>query len=490
MSTPASTPKPSAPPRVNLPGLHRRIGLLGALASGIGIVLGAGAYVLVGEAAGIAGNGVWLAFLVGALLAAATGLAYAELTSMLPEAGAAASYARVAFGPRAGFVTGWMDVTVNAIAVPAVAVAVAIGFARYVADLLPLNPVIIAVGVLLLCAGIVLLGVTETVAVGSLLATVKAAGLLVVIAVGIPHLGEADLFSIEGGAAGLLGAAALVFFAYDGFEEIATLSEEVQATPSRAAQAATVMARCIFTSLRSDALRSVCACEGEPGLAPDNRCAIYVRVAGDERDRGLLGRLECLAFDSAEVVAEDVQRHRGFSRGGHDLVDVCAGVLDGGELAQPDRVLLDLPYVGESRSCAVIEAAEVALDLPALNKTDPAVRQVVVHIRGVQRRHDHREDAEVRILAAVHGPGRGGGGHRHQELLRDPAAVGQQRLNRRPQSIEAGSVRRLTRHDVAEILHKTPQHRLNWLDVVRLHESTSIRPARPSPNGARRRPRL
>jgi APA family basic amino acid/polyamine antiporter len=205
-------------------GLHRRVGLVGATASGIGIVLGAGVYVLVGEAAGIAGNGVWLAFLIGAILAAGTGLAYAELTSMFPEAGAAAAYARVAFGPRTGFVTGWMDVAVNIIAAP----AVAIGFARYFASLFEVDPLLVTVAVLLLCAMIVLLGVAETVGVGSLFAAIEAAGLLIVIAFGLPRLGDADLFQLHGGTVGLLGAAALVFFAYEGFEEIATLSEEVR----------------------------------------------------------------------------------------------------------------------------------------------------------------------------------------------------------------------------------------------------------------------
>ena len=102
-------------------GLRRTVGPLGASLSGIGIVLGAGIYVLVGEASGEAGNAVWAAFLLAAFLAAATGLSYAELTAMIPESGAAAAYADEAFGSRAAFVTGWMDVIVNIVAVPAVA---------------------------------------------------------------------------------------------------------------------------------------------------------------------------------------------------------------------------------------------------------------------------------------------------------------------------------------------------------------------------------
>ncbi|MGE3857290.1 MAG: amino acid permease, partial [Dehalococcoidia bacterium] len=137
------------------PGLHRTVGLLGASLSGIAIVLGAGIYVLVGEAAGISGNAVWASFVVAALLAAGTGLSYAELTSMFPEAGAAAAYAKEAFGTRVAFVTGWMDVVVTAIAAP----AVALGFGSYLAALTGQPPVLLAVAVLLVCAAIVLIGV-------------------------------------------------------------------------------------------------------------------------------------------------------------------------------------------------------------------------------------------------------------------------------------------------------------------------------------------
>ena len=203
--------------------LRRRIGLFGAAASGVGIVLGAGIYVLIGEAAGLAGNAIWASFLLGAVLAAGTGLSYAELTSMYPEAGAAAVYAREAFGRRTAFVTGWMDVTVNAVGAP----AVALGFGGYLAAITGFDRTAIAAVVLLLCAAVVLLGVAETVGLAAVFAAIEVAGLLFVAVVGLPHLGQVDLLTLHGGTAGLMGAAALGFFAYEGLEEIATLSEEV-----------------------------------------------------------------------------------------------------------------------------------------------------------------------------------------------------------------------------------------------------------------------
>ena len=220
MNEPAALPTPDR----QGPGLQRSVGLFGATVSGIAIVLGAGIYVLVGEAAGLSGNAVWASFLVAALLAAGTGLSYAELTSMFPEAGAAAAYAKEAFGTRMGFVTGWMDIVVNAIAAP----AVALGFGSYLGALTGVSPTVLAIAVLLVCSGIVLMGVRQTVGVAGLFALIEVAGLVFVIVIGVPRIGDVNLLTVEGGIAGLLGAAALVFFAYEGFEEIATLSEEVK----------------------------------------------------------------------------------------------------------------------------------------------------------------------------------------------------------------------------------------------------------------------
>lgn len=224
--------------------LHRRVGLLGASASGVAIVLGAGIYVLVGEAAGIAGNGAWLAFAIGALLAAGTGLSYAELTAALPEAGAASAYADEAFGRRTAFITGWMDVAVNAIGAP----AVALGFGQYFAALTGVPPTLAAMALIALCALVVLSGVSQTVGLGALFGAIELSGLLVVIFVGLPHVGEIDPFAIRGGFVGLLGAAALVFFAYEGFEEIATLSEEVH-DPHRNIPRALLLAIAVTTAV-------------------------------------------------------------------------------------------------------------------------------------------------------------------------------------------------------------------------------------------------
>jgi basic amino acid/polyamine antiporter, APA family len=210
--------------RMNGPRLQRRLGLWSITLSGVGIVLGAGIYVLVGEASAEAGNSTWIAFLVAAALAGLTGLAFAELSAMFPEAGASAIYASKAFGERIGFLTGWLDVSVNVIG----AAAVALGFGGYLEDVIGWDRRLIALIAVSACALIVYSGVRETVGLAVVFALAEASGLVFVIIVGAPALREASFFTSANGIPGVLGASALVFFAYEGFEEIASLAEEAR----------------------------------------------------------------------------------------------------------------------------------------------------------------------------------------------------------------------------------------------------------------------
>src|SRR5690242_20493264 len=107
--------------------LKRTLGLWQVTVSGVGIVIGAGIYVLIGSAAREAGNALWLSFALAALLSTLTGLSYAELASMFPSASAEYEFARQAFNEFFGFVTGWVMVLANVIA----AAAVSIGFGHY-----------------------------------------------------------------------------------------------------------------------------------------------------------------------------------------------------------------------------------------------------------------------------------------------------------------------------------------------------------------------
>ncbi len=94
--------------------LKRKIGTFEATSFGVGTILGAGIYALIGPAAGVAGNAVWVSFIVGALISSFTGLSYAELSTMFPKAAAEYMYAKKAFGTEFGaFLLGWRIIFAN-----------------------------------------------------------------------------------------------------------------------------------------------------------------------------------------------------------------------------------------------------------------------------------------------------------------------------------------------------------------------------------------
>ena len=219
------------------PGLHRSLGTFELTATGIGIILGAGIYVLIGEAAGLAGNAVWVPFVGSALAAGFTGLTYAELAARYPRAAATFEYTRQAFGERIGFIAGWTVLFAAVIQVS----AVGIGFAGYFSELtdLPRTPVTMS---LIVVSGVVLwIGVKESVRVGVLFAAIEAGGLVLAIAVSARYVGGIDYFEFAGGFSDVMRASALLFFAFLGFEQMANLAEETR-EPRRSLPYAIILA--------------------------------------------------------------------------------------------------------------------------------------------------------------------------------------------------------------------------------------------------------
>jgi APA family basic amino acid/polyamine antiporter len=206
--------------------LKPRLGLFEATVSGVGVILGAGIYALVGEAAGVAGGAVWISFLVAAAIAMITGLSYAELSSMYPRAGADYEYTRRGLGARTGFVVGWLMILSNLVG----AAAVALAFGGYLARFVALDAVVLALGAVVACTLLAFVGVREAVRVAVILTFVEAAGLVFVICIGLPDVGDHALAS-GAGPSSLLSAAALVSFAFIGYGQVAALAEETRDAP-------------------------------------------------------------------------------------------------------------------------------------------------------------------------------------------------------------------------------------------------------------------
>ena len=101
--------------------LKQHLGLFQTTMYGVGLILGAGIYALIGNAAGIAGNSVWMSFILAAFAAIFTGLSYAELSSMYPKAAAEYSFIKNAFSNNfIAFLVGWLTLFVAIISAAAI----------------------------------------------------------------------------------------------------------------------------------------------------------------------------------------------------------------------------------------------------------------------------------------------------------------------------------------------------------------------------------
>ncbi len=204
--------------------LNRALGLWEVTLSGVGIILGAGIYALIGEAAGLAGNAVWMAFALSAIVALLTGLSYAELSSMYPKASAEYEYTAQAFGRRLAFVIGWLIILSGAIG----AATVALGFAGYFNTLTGAPRILSALILVIILSGIIFAGIKQSAWMAIVFTLIEALGLVIIIILGIPSLGSIDYLEMPFGLRGVFQAAALIFFAFIGFEEIVKLSEEAK----------------------------------------------------------------------------------------------------------------------------------------------------------------------------------------------------------------------------------------------------------------------
>jgi len=221
--------------------LKRELSLWQTTMMGIGIIIGAGIYALLGKAAGMAGNGIWISFIVAAFVAALTGLSYAELSSIFPKAGAEYVYTKKAFGRRLAFLVGWLIIIGGIIA----SATVALGFAGYFFSLSGIPIIPVAIVIILLMSLIIFLGIKQSASVAIVCTIVEIAGVLLIIFVGLPYFGSIDYFEIPS-SAGVLSAAALIFFAFIGFEEISRLSEETK-KPTKTIPKALVLSIVITT---------------------------------------------------------------------------------------------------------------------------------------------------------------------------------------------------------------------------------------------------
>ena len=248
---------------------QRSMGLLQTTASGVAIIVGAGIFVLLGPATEKAGAQVWLSFLVAAGLCALTAFSYMELSSMFPRAGSEYEFARQVFPAAPSFAIGWG----MAAALMVAAATVSLGFARYFSDFVDVDHKVVAIAVLVVTAGVSSLGMADASKVIVTLASVQIGGLVVVVILGVRHVGDHSLTD-GAGFGGVLSGAALVFFAFIGFDEVITLSEETR-NPRR------TIPRALFLSLIISAVAYAAVAVVSVSVLGADRLAVSLRPLAD-----------------------------------------------------------------------------------------------------------------------------------------------------------------------------------------------------------------
>jgi APA family basic amino acid/polyamine antiporter len=240
------------------PALKRNIGLTALVLFGVGDILGAGVYGLIGKTANEMGNMVWLAFLVSLVAAGLTGLSYASLGSRFPRAGGAAYITLRAY--RVPFLSYLVGLAVLASGLTSMATAARV-FAGYLNGLMPsLPPLAIAIGFSLVIAGIVFRGIRESLFANGICTLIEVSGLFLVIAVGLPYIGEVNYLDATSptNLAGdvtltlALTGAVLTFYSFVGFEDMLNVAEEVKqphSTLPRAMLLALLIASLIYMTI-------------------------------------------------------------------------------------------------------------------------------------------------------------------------------------------------------------------------------------------------
>jgi len=209
------------------------MGVVALTVYGVGDMLGAGVYALVGKAAGLMGNAVWLAFLGSMVAAMLTGLSYANIGSRYPRAAGAAYVTQRAYG--LSFLSYIVGLAVTASGLTSMATG-----SRAIAAALqklgvPLPIEVLAIGFLLLVAGIVFRGIRESTWFNFVCTGIEVTGLMIVILVGLRYWGSVDYLQgppQDDGTHAALGlmmvmqGSVLTFFSFIGFEDILNVSEE------------------------------------------------------------------------------------------------------------------------------------------------------------------------------------------------------------------------------------------------------------------------
>jgi basic amino acid/polyamine antiporter, APA family len=224
--------------------LKRVLGPFELVLFGIGAIIGTGIFVITGIAAATyAGPALVVSFVIAGIVCLFAALSYSEFAAMVPIAGSAYSYSYASLGEIWAWIIGWDLILEYSVSVSAVAV----GWSGYVTSLLAeaglvlpvslVNPPgyndgflnIPAMIIIALITVLLISGVKQSATVNTVIVTIKIGIILLFLYLGISHINAMNWSDfMPFGWTGVIGGAAIVFFAYIGFDAVSTMAEEVK----------------------------------------------------------------------------------------------------------------------------------------------------------------------------------------------------------------------------------------------------------------------
>lgn len=295
------------------------------VALGVGGIVGTGIYTLIGQAAGLAGPGMVISFLIAGVVSACAALAYAEMATMMPAAGSAYTYSYVVMGEPVAWFVGWSLILEYTV----VCAAVAVGWSAYAGGFMawldmPIVPALLAgpeaggiinlpaVAISLAVAGLLAAGTRESATVNFVLVILKLAALAAFIALALPafdakHFTPFLPYGISslgenGMKLGVLPAASLIFFAFYGFDTISTAAEETK-RPGRDLSIGIVGSMLLCTAIYIVvAIAAIGAVPAASFAASAEPLALILRNLGRASWSALIGGAAVLAFPTVIMV--------------------------------------------------------------------------------------------------------------------------------------------------------------------------------------------
>ena len=269
------------------PSLKRALSLPLVTFYGLGNILGAGIYVLIGKVVGHAGILAPLSFLLASLLACVTAFVYAELAARFPLSAGEAVYVQAGLRIRSlSAVVGLLIIFAGIVS----AATILRGFAGYVQVFIAVHDVPVILVMVLLLGGLAAWGISESVMVAAIITVIEGIGLLLIIGVAAPGLADIRLDAVDisplmdaGAWHGIFVGGFLAFYAFIGFEDMVNVAEEVQQPQRnlpRAILAALAISSVLYFMVALVAVASVPAAGLAESRAP--LAFVYESVTGRE----------------------------------------------------------------------------------------------------------------------------------------------------------------------------------------------------------------